>query len=101
LHDRHRARAERRPAGAPTCRSSRHSPFPAVSASAADGAEPEYKDEKEYPEWLWKLLEDKPLLEDYVMKGLENVPQGRMKSVFRMASKRKIKEGNAAREKTA
>jgi hypothetical protein len=50
---------------------------------------------------VWKLLEDKPLLEDVVMKGLENVPQASMKSVFRMSSKRKIKEANAAREKTA
>lgn len=83
-------------------RSTAHSATKAFSdVRAADGAEPEYKDDKEYPEWVFKLLEEKPLLEDYVMKGLENVPRERMKSVFRMASKRKIKEANSAREKTA
>jgi hypothetical protein len=39
------------------------------------------------------------MLEDYVMKGLEHVPQGEMKRVFRLANKRKIKEGNDARRK--
>jgi hypothetical protein len=71
----------------------------ALQRHPADGPEPEYKDDKEYPEWIWKLLDEKPLLEDFVMKGLENVPQDKRKTVFRMASKRKIKEGNASREK--
>lgn len=40
------------------------------------------------------------MLEDYVMKGLENVPHGEMKMVVRMINKRRIKEGNDARRKT-
>ncbi len=62
--------------------------------SCADGAEPEYKAESEYPPWLFKLLEEKPLLEDYIMKGLENVPEQDMKMVFRMANKRRVKANN-------
>jgi hypothetical protein len=39
------------------------------------------------------------MLEDYVMGGLENVPQGEMKRVFRLANKRRIKEANDAKRK--
>lgn len=39
------------------------------------------------------------MLEDYVMGGLENVPQDEMKRVFRLANKRKIKEANDSRRK--
>ena len=61
--------------------------------------EPVYKAEDQYPPWLFKLLDEKPILEDYVMKGLENVPTGEMKRVFRLANKRRIKEYNTAHRK--
>ncbi len=68
-------------------------------AAAADGPEPEYKADSEYPPWLFKVLDEKPLLEDYIMKGLENVPPAEMKMVQRMISKRGIKAGNNERRK--
>ena len=37
------------------------------------------------------------MLEDFVMKGLENVPAKDMKAVFRMANKRRIKADNDKR----
>jgi hypothetical protein len=61
--------------------------------------EPEYKADSEYPPWLFSLLDEKPMLEDYVMKGLEHVPNDEMKRVFRLANKRKIKEANDSRRK--
>jgi hypothetical protein len=67
-------------------------PFP----PSADGGEPEYKADDQYPPWLFKLIDEKPILEDYVMQGLENVPTGEMKRVFRIANKRRIKEYNTS-----
>ena len=41
----------------------------------AEGPEPEYKPLSEYPEWLARIVDEKPLiLEDYIMRGLENTP---------------------------
>lgn len=73
-----------------------HLVFPRVHA---EGNEPEYKADSEYPPWVFKLMEDKPLLEDIIMKGVEKVPEEKMQMVFRMASKRQIKADNASRRK--
>lgn len=70
-----------------------------MCAHPADGPEPEYQPDSAYPPWVFKLLEEKPLLEDIVMKGMEKVPREQMKSVFRMANKRQIKEANTKRRK--
>lgn len=67
----------------------------------AEGGEPEYKEDSAYPPWVFKLLEEKPLLEDMVMKGIENVPTEQMQTVFRMANKRRIKERNTGSAKNA
>ena len=67
---------------------------------ATEGPEPEYKPISEYPEWLAKIVDDKPLiLEDYIMRGMENVPEDKVEQVFRTANKRRIKEANAAKRK--
>ena len=63
----------------------------------ADGSDPEYQADDKYPPWLFQLLDEKPMLEDFVMKGLENVPPKDMKAVFRMANKRRIKAENDKR----
>jgi len=91
----HTRRAPKRDGGrTPTPRLPRPRPPP-----SADGGEPEYKADDQYPPWLFKLIDEKPILEDYVMKGLENVPTGDMKRVFRLANKRRIKEYNTAHRK--
>jgi hypothetical protein len=66
----------------------------------AEGGEPEYKPDDQYPEWLWTIAAEKPLVEDYIMKGLENVPHKEMKMVIRMINKRRIKDGNDSRRKS-
>ena len=66
----------------------------------SDGPEPEYKPINEYPEWLEKLVDARPMiLEDYIMRGMENVPDDELKQVFRTANKRRIKEANDAKRK--
>ncbi len=51
-----------------------------------EGPEPEYKPDSEYPAWVLKLADEKPIIEDVVMKGLENVPRDMIKTVFRAVS---------------
>ena len=65
-----------------------------------EGDEPVYQADAAYPPWLWALLEEKPLVDDLLMKGIENLTQPELKSVLRASSKRRIKSANAASEKT-
>ena len=76
-----------------------HPPHRLSLSLPPDGAEPEYKADSEYPPWVFSLLDEKPLLEDFVMNGLDKVPPPQMKLVFRMANKRRLKANNAAVKK--
>lgn len=71
----------------------------AALLATADGPEPEYKPDSEYPPWVFGLLDEKPLLEDFIMRGMEKVPTDKMKTVFRMANKRRVKASNASMKK--
>jgi hypothetical protein len=64
-----------------------------------EGEEPVYRKDEEYPPWLWALLEEKPLLDDLLMKGVENLTQPELKRILRATSKRRIKTSNTSREK--
>jgi large subunit ribosomal protein L54 len=66
-----------------------------------EGADPELQPDAAYPEWVFRLTEDRPLLEDLVMRGLEHVEPKDMKRVFRVANKRRIKAANLAAAKTS
>ena len=70
--------------------------LPRAHIRPADGKEPEYGPESAYPPWLFELLADKPILEDHLLKGLENVPKQDMKTVVRMINKARIKACVAA-----
>ena len=59
-----------------------------------EGADPELQPDAAYPDWVFRLTEDRPLLEDLVMRGLEHVPEKDMKRVFRLANKQRIKLAN-------
>lgn len=84
---------------APSCPALPPPPASARAAYNAEGPEPEYQSDSAYPPWLFKLLEEKPILEDYIMMGLDKVPQEEMKRVYRMANKRRVKAGNDERRK--
>lgn len=64
-----------------------------------DGQDPEYKPDNEYPPWLFKLLEEKPVAEEIMMKGLENMNRSDMRQVLRSVSKKRIKAKNATSAK--
>ena len=64
-----------------------------------EGPEPEYQPDRAYPPWLARLLDEKPLVEDVLMRGVENLTQPEMKLVIRATRKHRIKTSNAASEK--
>lgn len=64
-----------------------------------EGPEPEYQPDSAYPPWLARLLDEKPLVEDVLMRGVENLTQPEMKLVIRATRKHRIKTSNAASEK--
>lgn len=64
-----------------------------------EGKEPEYKPDSEYPAWLFEITKEKPLLEDLIMKGIENIPPSKARSVIKEINKKRIKEHNAGSAK--
>ena len=64
-----------------------------------EGPEPEYQPDSAYPPWLARLLDEKPLVEDVLMRGVENLTQPQMKLVIRATRKHRIKTRNASTEK--
>jgi len=59
-----------------------------------EGKEPEYRPDNEYPAWLFEITKEKPLLEDLIMKGIENVPADKARAVLKEINKKRIKEHN-------
>ena len=66
-----------------------------------EGDEPVYRPDAEYPPWLWALLEEKPLIDDLLMKGVENLTAPELKLILRATSKRRIKSKNTSLAKTS
>lgn len=64
-----------------------------------EGEEPVYKPDSEYPPWLWKIIEEPPLVDDLLMRGVENLSLEELKRVTRVSSKKRIKASNAVSEK--
>lgn len=64
-----------------------------------EGADPELKDESEYPEWLWEVLEEKPSLMDLALKGADKLTPEEAKLLISMVSTAAIKESNLANKK--
>ena len=65
-----------------------------------EGPEPTYKADKEYPEWLFKLLEDPPMAAELLMRGVEHMSQKELKTVRRRANKDRLLNNNMNTEKT-
>jgi predicted Rossmann fold nucleotide-binding protein DprA/Smf involved in DNA uptake len=64
-----------------------------------EGEEPVYKSDSEYPSWLWKITEEPPLVDDLLMRGVENLSLEELKRVARVSSKKRIRSMNIASEK--
>ena len=65
-----------------------------------EGPEPTYKPDKEYPEWVFKLLEDPPMAAELLMGGVENMTQRELRGVRRRANKDRLLNNNVNTEKT-
>ena len=64
-----------------------------------EGPEPTYKADKEYPAWLFKLLDDPPMAAELLMRGVENLSLAELKAVRRRANKDRLLTTNMNTEK--
>lgn len=64
-----------------------------------EGAHPELKDPKEYPEWLFTLLDTKPPLGELERTGFDNLPLEEQRRYLTLANRRFVKQNNAAKAK--
>lgn len=64
-----------------------------------EGAHPELKDPKEYPEWLFSLLDVKPPLGELERAGFDNLPLEEQRRYLTLANRRFVKQNNDAKAK--
>ena len=64
-----------------------------------DAEQPVYKDDSEYPEWLWALLEPTKTVQEQLMEGTDTLTPRQVRSLLKHARRELIKEGNLASSK--
>lgn len=64
-----------------------------------DGAHPELKDPKEYPEWLFSLLDTHPPLGELERTGFDNLSLEGQRRYLTLGNRRFIKQSNAGKAK--
>lgn len=64
-----------------------------------EGAHPELQDPKEYPAWLFSLLDTKPPLGELERTGFDNLPLEEQRRYLTLANRRFVKQNNAAKAK--
>ncbi|KAF3334231.1 54S ribosomal protein L37 [Carex littledalei] len=64
-----------------------------------EGADPKILPEKEYPDWLWGLLDKRPPLSELRRKDPELLPFEDVKRLVKLDNRSRIKENNAVRAK--
>uniref|UniRef100_A0A7S1DTT5 Large ribosomal subunit protein mL54 n=1 Tax=Hemiselmis andersenii TaxID=464988 RepID=A0A7S1DTT5_HEMAN len=97
-----KAKAAEDEAAAPAGEIKVGSPIPGVNF-LKDGKDPVYKEESEYPEWLFKLLDPKPTLRELNIKFDEEGPEAlstqEYQRMLRLMNRGRIKEHNMAKSK--
>lgn len=64
-----------------------------------DGADPKISPDSNYPDWLWHLLDKRPLLSELRRKDTETLPFEDLKRFVKLDNRARIKENNAVRAK--
>ena len=57
-------------------------------------ADPEYKADEEYPEWLFHMLDDQPTLNDYAVQGIGTLEPHHQKRALRLFNRERVKVAN-------
>ncbi|KAJ7537121.1 hypothetical protein O6H91_12G098400 [Diphasiastrum complanatum] len=64
-----------------------------------EGADPVIKEDKEYPDWLWGLLDKQPALSELERKNPDTLPMHDLRRLVKLDNRRRIKEKNSLRAK--
>jgi large subunit ribosomal protein L54 len=60
-----------------------------------EGSDPKIQADSEYPEWLWHLLEKRPVLSELRRKDPKTLPYEDLKRFVKLDNRSRIKENNA------
>ncbi|GLD98074.1 hypothetical protein PINS_up006771 [Pythium insidiosum] len=64
-----------------------------------EGSHPELKDKSEYPEWLFKLLDEKPTVGELERAGFDNLSLEDQRRYLTLTNRKIVKQNNAAKSK--
>lgn len=64
-----------------------------------DAEQPTYKDDSEYPDWLWGLLEPQKTVQEQMLEGTDGLTPREMRRLLKHARRQMIKEANTASRK--
>eukprot|EP00271_Cylindrocystis_brebissonii_P011528 TRINITY_DN29371_c0_g1_i1.p1 TRINITY_DN29371_c0_g1~~TRINITY_DN29371_c0_g1_i1.p1 ORF type:complete len:123 (-),score=29.00 TRINITY_DN29371_c0_g1_i1:229-597(-) len=65
-----------------------------------EGSDPPLKDDSEYPDWLWTLLDKQPPLSELSRKKVEELALPELQRLVKLDNRAKIKEKNSIRSKS-
>uniref|UniRef100_A0A0E0FAT4 Large ribosomal subunit protein mL54 n=1 Tax=Oryza meridionalis TaxID=40149 RepID=A0A0E0FAT4_9ORYZ len=60
-----------------------------------EGSDPKLQPDSEYPEWLWHLLDKRPMLSELRRKDAKTLPYEDLKRFVKLVNRARIKEQNA------
>jgi large subunit ribosomal protein L54 len=60
-----------------------------------EGSDPKIQPDSEYPDWLWQLLDKRPVLSELRRKDPKTLPYEDLKRFVKLDNRARIKENNA------